>query len=132
MPWYATLGTLAPHGWTYCDGNNGTPDLRGRTIIGAGSWNGADGYGNVLYNTGDSGGERMHQLTIAEMPAHNHLQNDMNDLPTSVDSYNVYNTWHSDGDGPKYHIHSYTGYAGGNQPHNILPPYTALIWIMKL
>ena len=29
-----------PDGWAYCDGNNGTPDLRSRFILGAGSGSG--------------------------------------------------------------------------------------------
>jgi microcystin-dependent protein len=28
-------GTSAPDGWTICDGTNGTPDLRGRFLVGA-------------------------------------------------------------------------------------------------
>ena len=37
-----------PSGWVLCDGNNGTPDLRNRFIVGAGSG------GN--YSVGDNGG----------------------------------------------------------------------------
>jgi microcystin-dependent protein len=35
-----------PEGWALCDGQNGTPDLRNRFIIGAGN----------TYNVGDTGG----------------------------------------------------------------------------
>ncbi len=38
--------TTAPSGWYLCDGNNGTPDLRDRFIVGAGS----------TYSVGDTGG----------------------------------------------------------------------------
>lgn len=51
-----------PTDWTLCNGENGTPDLRGRFIVGAGD----------DYNVGNTGGESTHTLAEAEMPAHNH------------------------------------------------------------
>lgn len=39
-----------PAGWVLCDGNNGTPDLRGKNIIGAGG----------VYNVGDTDGSLTH------------------------------------------------------------------------
>jgi len=32
--WHGTIATIPPH-WVWCDGNNGTPDLRNRYVIGA-------------------------------------------------------------------------------------------------
>ena len=51
-----------PTNWQLCDGTNGTPDLRNRFVVGAGS----------SYNVGSTGGEATHTLTINEMPSHNH------------------------------------------------------------
>lgn len=34
--WYGSIGSV-PAGWYLCDGSNGTPDLRDRFIVGAGS-----------------------------------------------------------------------------------------------
>ena len=51
-----------PSGWLLCNGSNGTPDLRDRFIVGAGS----------SYGVGNIGGEATHTLTTAEMPNHNH------------------------------------------------------------
>lgn len=34
--WYGSIGSV-PSGWYLCDGTNGTPDLRDRFIVGAGS-----------------------------------------------------------------------------------------------
>ena len=51
-----------PAGWQLCDGTNGTPDLRGEFIIGAGG----------SYSVGDSGGNSTLNLTTAMLPQHNH------------------------------------------------------------
>ena len=62
----------AYEGWAICNGQNGTPDLRGRFIVGVGR-NGDPAYtGNTTYQMGDAGGEEAHTLTREEMPAHNH------------------------------------------------------------
>lgn len=34
MLWYGSVATI-PSGWVLCDGNNGTPNLRGRYVKGA-------------------------------------------------------------------------------------------------
>ena len=34
--WYGSIGSV-PSGWLLCDGSNGTPDLRDRFVVGAGS-----------------------------------------------------------------------------------------------
>lgn len=47
-----------PSGWVLCNGANGTPDLRNRFIVGAGS----------TYDPGDTGG----QDSITDVPAHTH------------------------------------------------------------
>ena len=56
------LVSAIPAGWALCDGTNGTPDLRGQFIIGAGG----------AYNTGDAGGNSTLNLTTAMLPAHTH------------------------------------------------------------
>lgn len=37
--WYSRTGPVPP-GWAICDGQNGTPDLRDRFLLGAGSFEG--------------------------------------------------------------------------------------------
>ena len=54
--------TNIPSGWALCDGKNGTPDLRNRFIVGAGS----------NYEVGNVGGVDSVSLTEAQMPEHNH------------------------------------------------------------
>ena len=51
-----------PSGWNLCDGSNGTPDLRNRFIVGAGS----------TYQPGNTGGSDAVTLTTAQMPSHTH------------------------------------------------------------
>ncbi|MFO7923013.1 MAG: hypothetical protein R6U58_04910 [Bacteroidales bacterium] len=55
-----------PDGWLLCDGTEGTPDLRGRFIVG---YDSEDGDYNVI---GAEGGSNTHTLTSGQMPEHNH------------------------------------------------------------
>jgi microcystin-dependent protein len=59
--WFGTVGNI-PTGWAVCDGTNGTPDLRDRFVVGAGS----------TYSVGDTGGVNAVALTTAEIPSHTH------------------------------------------------------------
>lgn len=55
-----------PIGWKLCDGTNGTPDLRGRFIVGYSD-------GDEPYDAiGKQGGAEKVTLTTDQMPAHNH------------------------------------------------------------
>jgi hypothetical protein len=53
-------------GWALCNGNNNTPNLIDKFMIGGGP---GSSYGN---NTGTTGGAASHSITVAEMPAHTH------------------------------------------------------------
>ncbi len=104
-----------PAGWVYCDGNNGTPDLRGRFVVGAGP----------DYGVGQTGGNSTITLTAAQMPAHTHglhtnnacFHNGGCDTRNTLDNSQGVN-WNTES-------------AGGNQPVDIRPPYYALAYIMK-
>jgi hypothetical protein len=60
--WYGSIGSV-PTGWYLCDGSNGTPDLRDRFVVGAGS----------TYSVGGTGGSTTRTLTTNEMPSHTHV-----------------------------------------------------------
>lgn len=113
MMWYGNIAEI-PEGWALCNGLNGTPDLRDKFTVGAGR----------EYNIGDTGGEKTHILTIAEMPSHNHsslqIANKVGDAdPSDYDKFKC-----QPGDS--------SNMEGGDQPHENRPPYYALAFIMKL
>lgn len=107
-------------GWHICDGTNGTPDLRGRFILGA----------SGSHAVGSTGGEENHTLTIEEMPSHKHKTAWSEDIaPWGTEdhdkigngsTFDYDNTW------------PFTSTVGGDKPHNNMPPYYALSYIMKI
>jgi microcystin-dependent protein len=70
-------GNTIPGGWAECNGTSGTPDLRGRFIVAAGTSQGTPvtGDSNPTYSNGSTGGENFHTLTKAEIPKHQHTGN---------------------------------------------------------
>ena len=63
MMWNSSAASI-PAGWQLCNGTNGTPDLRGQFIIGAGS----------SYTPGQTGGATSTSFTLntSNLPAHSH------------------------------------------------------------
>ena len=122
-----------PKGWAVCDGTNGTPDLRGRFIVGSGQ-----GTGLTNRKVGDSGGEETHLLTSNEIPPHGHaitiyggvgVINHINlDGPSCggaiVDGNQPFLTTSNPIDDKQNEIKP--------QPHNNMPPFYILYYIMKL
>ncbi len=119
-----------PSGWALCDGTNGTPDLRDRFIVGAGS----------SYTVGAAGGEATHTLSWEERPVHNHIEgsgvshDNLRSTTGEVDiEPPIWVAWmYSTTDVGHAYTYSSGGYAGVTQPHENRPPYYALAYIMKL
>jgi len=128
-----------PLGWAVCDGENETPDLRGRFVLAAGEGKTyqydtgkVDAEGNPIIEErvlttralDDNNGEEQHTLTVDEMPSHNHAY-------TMVVGRYMYGdgdyAWRLEGTKSNRTAHS-----GGSQPHDNMPPYYVLIYIMKL
>lgn len=86
-----------PSGWALCDGQNGTPDLRGRFILGAGG----------TYQAGNSGGAETHQLTTNELPSHTHTFS--NGQAVSAGSHSHSDSFSVSSSGSHSHGFSYTG-----------------------
>ena len=108
-----------PLTWALCNGQNGTPDLRGRFILGVGQ-----GAGLTNRGRNQTGGAEKHTLTIGEIPAHSH---------SGVPAYG-HNCFKGGKCSGHHLINGWkrTDNEGGNQPHNIMPPFFVLAYIMKL
>ena len=112
----ALVATSVPLGWAICDGSKGTPDLRGRFVLMA-----KDSEHLIM----STGGAKTHTLTEAEMPSHNH------DFQADFDGSGFHNgvpARYGDQNGGTRTTYN----RGGNQPHNNMPPYYTLVYIMKL
>ncbi len=100
-----TVGTM-PKGWAWCNGNNGTPDLRDRFVIGTGA----------NYVTGETGGSIAHSHTGS---------------PAS--HYHTIRSGAQIAAGNDFEDQAVTVAGGGSTDSNdALPPYYALGYIMKL
>ena len=125
-------------GWHICDGTHGTPDLRGRFILGA----------SDSHAVGSTGGEETHTLTAEEMPAHSHSGttstngNHTHGVPDCGDYGGSGNGFDSGDHGVYRHVnttsagnhnHTFTSdNTGGGAAHNNMPPYYTLSYIMKV
>ena len=117
MLWNGSVASI-PVGWSLCDGSNGTPDLRGRFVVGAST---TAGSGLTLRNVNDKGGEEAHTLSVDEMPAHSH--GGINGNSCSGGSCPAFG-----GSGYTYRDASTTA-TGGSKAHNTMPPFYALCYI---
>ena len=156
--WYGNTGNI-PTGFVLCDGNNNTPDLRDRFVVGAGS----------AYSPNNTGGSSSTTLSTSQLPSHNHsvsvsgttgnpspaLTGDVRRISegfrasgtasgvfTKVNDPNNPITGASSNspvagftfDGTHTHTFSASGtstQAGGGAAHENRPPYYALCYIMK-
>jgi microcystin-dependent protein len=151
-------GSSAPKGWKLCNGDKfnqseypelyavlgrgNVPDLLGRFIVGANP--------NDQYASHKTGGEATHLLTVEEMPNHNHLINpDGYKNITEVEIfYDGSPSWGGvekkvfapgSKDNKRYDsfiipsggVKTEADWNGNTQPHNNMPPYYALTYIIK-
>lgn len=128
--------------WHLCDGTNGTPDLRNRFI-----------YGGDGTNNGATGGEASVTLNVSNIPSHGHLVRTWNKVSGgyplvyrngnwerwTLGHFQVYGEWQENGGNtataPQNGQGDQAGTTdgtGGNQPHNNMPPYYTLAFMMKL
>lgn len=139
---------LSDKHWHLCDGTNGTPDLRGRFILGA----------NDNHAVGSTGGEEATGISIANLPPHsfsgttstNNLKGGFYgaDYAHMGKSYGIVSKTKSgeeeavngQSNQNKYkfevnatHNHTFTtNTLGEGTPHNNMPPFYTLAFIMKL
>lgn len=133
-------GSTPPGGWTLCDGSNGSPDLRGKFIVG---YNPSDADYNSAGNRsqggttdGRTGGEKQHTLSVSEMPSHRHSIS-----PSSANGAYILYDGNAGSGGEGNHVRSTptaypmnfnSDYQGGGAPHENRPPFYTLAYIMKL
>ena len=118
-------GGSVPTGWVLCDGDNSTPDLRNRFIVGAGS----------NYTGGDTGGSKdavvvSHTHGITD-PGHNHAYGSNNNWGSNqqaaFDARNTLGSFTTNNSTTGVTINT----AGESGTSKNLPPYYALAFIMK-
>lgn len=139
---YAT--TTAPEGWLACDGSEissttfsalfdvigysyggspggdfNLPNLNGRNIIGYGSAT------TTIDTMGETGGQDVHVLSIAELPAHTHTIAYNNNDGGSSSGTNLQSTSVSD------NAAKTSSSVGSGTAHNVLDPFIVLRYIIK-
>jgi hypothetical protein len=130
--WSGSIGSI-PAGWVLCNGNNGTPDLRNRFIVGAGSTYSVDATGGsadaiVVSHT--------HTATsVVTDPGHRHaigrgvtqLQAGNNASQFQPNNYSDLSDFATTG----ITVATTNASAGTSGTNANLPPYYALCYIMK-
>lgn len=93
MMWSGAIADI-PSGWALCNGQNGTPNLQARFIVGAGSSTVMDDSIGYQYAVGQTGGHNKVKLEAAEsgLPAHSHTEQS-----AGGHSHNI--TYYNNGDG---------------------------------
>ncbi len=134
--WSGSIGSI-PAGWYLCNGSNGTPDLRDRFVVGAGSTYAVDATGgsadaitiahtHTYSGTTASSGTHSHTTTFEESGG---VQSGTDNLVTSGPYSETISTSSAGA-----HTHTYSGTSdstGTSGTNANLPPYYALCYIMK-
>lgn len=132
--WSGAIGSI-PTGYYLCDGNNGTPDLRDRFLVGAGN----------TYSVNQTGGSadaivvsHTHTATSASTvtdPGHNHTASGATAPPYSAGGNAVFSlatvTTSTSTTGITVATTTTNATAGTSGTGANLPPYYALAYIMK-
>jgi len=119
---------IAPVGWALCDGTNGTPNLQGRFILGS----------NMNRSIGTIGGVETVALSVDQIPPHSHnlllnsacFKDGGCDSRRSVDGTNIKYDAVKEKEVSKYDYQPQS--TGGGKPHENMPPFYTLTYIMKL
>lgn len=131
---WSGASAAVPTGWTVCDGDNSTPDLRGRFVIGAGG----------TFNPGNTGGNKdavvvshSHTASVTDS-GHNHQSQYDGRTPSGIDNDGAGSEIGGMGTSYTYPTTSATtgitvgiDISGSSGVDANMPPYYALCYIMK-
>ena len=143
-----------PTGWYLCDGNNGTPDLTDKFVIGTATYDENDSKwkSDVDGEAKREGGEATKLLGTANLPSHTHTKGNLAITGGNHDhTYEMINmdqgtaggsasygrtTTTTDTGGNGSHSHGISGTTGDQggamgEAFDILPPFYALAYIMR-
>tara|TARA_B110000977_G_scaffold31713_1_gene42052 strand:- start:1980 stop:2720 length:741 start_codon:yes stop_codon:yes gene_type:complete len=148
--WSGSVGSI-PTGWVLCNGSSGSPDLRNRFVVGAGS----------SYAVNATGGTDSVSLSTANLPAHSHSfsgsgttdtagnhrhdnvakplindagrDGDSGSTSTGLEEYDKFGgvTGYAGDHTHTVSISGTTGNQGSGTSHENRPPYYALAYIFK-
>jgi hypothetical protein len=139
-------GDTLPDGWRLCDGTNGTYDLRGKFVIGAGNNYAPGANATGAHTPAGSVTVAGHSLTAAEVAGHQHTYQDRAGWGGTGPSYTsgstpapyppgAFSTQRTTGDSSIGKAigdpHSHTASFVGNE-FTATPPYYALAFIQKV
>jgi hypothetical protein len=138
--WSGSIGSI-PAGYVLCNGNNGTPDLRDRFIVGAGSTYAVNATGGSADSTlpTHTHGATSTSSSVVTDPGHLHTTgvflaggNSVNGMFSNANSSNPFST-NSAVTGITVATTTTTtnANAGVSATNGNLPPYYALCYIMK-
>lgn len=121
--WSGTADSV-PQGWSICNGENGTLDLRDKFVLGAGTG----------HEVGKTGGSEEVTLTVDEMPSHSHIfridstsgSQEVSVRSATLGSANItfLNLQAGISNNP-------VGLSGSSNPHPNMPPYYTALYIQK-
>ena len=128
MMWSGAINAI-PAGWALCDGTNKTPNLSGRFIVGVGK----SSNGETDYQLNKTGGKEKVLLTANEcaLPEHRHGLDPQTIKYGGTKTVTVATTYGTGGSsGSEYSTYYEKQLA--DSPHNNIPPYYVLAYIIKI
>lgn len=147
--WSGAISSI-PSGWALCNGQNGTPDLRDKFIVGAATDSGGAARTTITGTGTKTGGQAQVTLSNDQMPTHTHYgrysfkgSDDYHEswghgavVGYAGNQDNVFTVsnqqeWEARASTPNDQPYPLMA-TGGGQAHENLPPYYSLAFIMKL